>query len=1044
MGLKEEADKLKNSLSGASEETGNLYDQLRGVTSEIKGQATSISKSRDAFRAFEKGAQALKNQYEGINNLSDDQVKKLNEQLSTQRAIATQEAKRLVNEKNVASQLSQIEDLMKGENLTLEEQNNLRLEMVQNMENLTAEEKAILSAHLDNFDVLQSINDEVAEEVKHREKVNSAMGVAGGILEGLNKVGGSFASAFKLDKVAKDMKDFADQSIRANGAVSRLSTLGVGLKSAFSSAFKTLTDPSIIIAGAIKGFKEVDKASVEFQRQTGENLNTFGTGIDAANTHFITTADYIKTASALTKELGVNATAMFKPEDILEASEMVHAMGMSVEQSNKLALISKVNGGNLKAQNEAIVAGVNASNKQNKTAMAAGEVMKDVANVSDSIAIIYAGYPEKLGAAATTAKSLGMNLSDVDKIADSLLNFEQSISAELEAELYTGKELNLEKARQAALNNDLETVAKELANQGITASEFARYGRIEQEKYAKAAGMSKDQMAKMLILEQAKTDVGKEALTDAQKQTLENLKQEEAGEKFNKSIEKIQQALAPVVGFFASIATSVLGFLTSTYLIYPILGVIALSYVGKMVKGFKSMKDDMVDMGKDAMKIAKNLFGKSDKVKDVTKDAQGRFRDAKGRFAKAPEGADKAGESIGKSADKTKSVKGDRGKEIKNFLKGLGDGLKHIGKNAVEVMKGGAALLIATPGLIGLALASPGLALLAMVPGKGIEFALKGLAQGIIAFGKKPGEILKGAAVMGAVGLVLGGSFALAMMMIKDVDPAQMIAFSASLTMLGITMAILGNIGGNIIMGAAAMGILALSLIPAAFAFSLLAGVDVGSMIAFSIALPLLALAAAGLGFIAPFIMAGAAALVVLGLSLIPAGMAFGMITGLDTKAIMSFSTGVAALALTVAGLGFLAPFIIYGSFALMTLGLALIPLSTAFGLLASVDTSSMIGGFVELASLAPGLTATAAALFAVAGGMTAVAVAGYLAVPAMALMSLFGGSGDGGEGKQEDEMVKMNKKLDRLIAVVEAGGDVFIDGTKVGKTIALASSKMG
>ena len=43
------------------------------------------------------------------------------------------------------------------------------------------------------------------------------------------------------------------------------------------------------------------------------------------------------------------------------------------------------------------------------------------------IAIIYAGYPEKLGAAATTAKSLGMNLSDVDKIADSLLNFEQSI-----------------------------------------------------------------------------------------------------------------------------------------------------------------------------------------------------------------------------------------------------------------------------------------------------------------------------------------------------------------------------------------------------------------------------------------------------------------------------------------------------------------------------------------------------------------------------------------------------------------------------------------
>jgi hypothetical protein len=151
------------------------------------------------------------------------------------------------------------------------------------------------------------------------------------------------------------------------------------------------------------------------------------------------------------------------------------------------------------------------------------------------------------------------------------------------------------------------------------------------------------------------------------------------------------------------------------------------------------------------------------------------------------------------------------------------------------------------------------------------------------------------------------------------------------------------------------MSILALSLIPAAYAFSLLAGVDVGSMIAFRIALPLLALAAAGLGFIAPFIMAGAAALAVLGLALIPAGMAFGMITGLDTKAIMSFSTGVAALALTVAGLGFLAPFIIYGSFALMALGLALIPLSDGNGKnWLSVDSEGMINRFVQLSIFSP------------------------------------------------------------------------------------------
>lgn len=456
------------------------------------------------------------------------------------------------------------------------------------------------------------------------------------------------------------------------------------------------------------------------------------------------------------------------------------------------------------------------------------------------------------------------------------------------------------------------------------------------------------------------------------------------------------------------------------------------------------MRDDMKSMVKDSISLAKNLFGKGDKAKEVTKDAQGRFRDAKGRFAKAPKGADKAGEAIGKSADKTKDVKGSKGKEIKEYLQGLGKGLTEIGKNAVDVMKGGLALLVATPGLVGLALASPGLALLGMVPGKGVEMALKGLARGIAFIGKKPAEILKGAAVLGAVGLVLGGSFALAMMMIKDVSPGQMIAFAGSLTMLGITMALLGNLGANILLGAAAMAVLAISLIPAAFAFSLLAGVDVGSMIAFSIALPLLALAAAGLGFLAPFIIYGSVALAALGLALIPAAEAFSNLQGVDSKALSSFSEGVYDLAWSVAGLGFLAPAIVLGGVAMAALGLALIPLSKGFAALAAVNIEGALEGFIELASIAPGLTATAAALFAVAGGMAAVAVAGYLAVPAMALMSLFSGFGDSGESKKEDEMVKMNEKLDRLIAVVEAGGDVYIDGAKVGKTLQLASSKMG
>ena len=77
-----------------------------------------------------------------------------------------------------------------------------------------------------------------------------------------------------------------------------------------------------------------------------------------------------------------------------------------------------------------------------------------------------------------------MELSKVDDIAGSLLNFESSIKDELAAELLIGKNINLEKARQAALNNDLETVATEIAKQAGSAAEFGEMNRIQQDAFS--------------------------------------------------------------------------------------------------------------------------------------------------------------------------------------------------------------------------------------------------------------------------------------------------------------------------------------------------------------------------------------------------------------------------------------------------------------------------------------------------------------------------------------------------------------------------------
>ena len=297
-------------------------------------------------------------------------------------------------------------------------------------------------------------------------------------------------------------------------------------------------------------------------------------------------------------------------------------------------------------------------------------------------------------------------------------------------------------------------------------------------------------------------------------------------------------------------------------------------------------------------------------------------------------------------------------------------------------------------------------------------------------------------------------------MMVKDVDPAQMIAFSAAIGILGLSVALMGKMGGSVIQGALALGIVAIALIPAAFAFSLLAGVDIGTIIAFSIALPLLALAAAGLGFIAPFIIAGSVALGILGLALIPAAMGFSLISGLNMESILSFTMGVGLLAAATAGLGFMAPFIIMGSVALGILGLALIPLSMGFQAMSDANTETLVASLAQFASLAPGLGLVAASLFAISGGLGAMVIAGIAALPVMGALtglamvstgisSILGG-GDEEESKgpsTSSDITLLAEKLDQmnltLNALLVKEGTVTLDGSKVGTALTVGSYKL-
>ncbi|MAH43602.1 hypothetical protein CL614_07855, partial [archaeon] len=130
--------------------------------------------------------------------------------------------------------------------------------------------------------------------------------------------------------------------------------------------------------------------------------------------------------------------------------------------------------------------------------VAPGAVMEDMAGASEEIALYSKGSGENMARAAIKARSMGLALADVAKIAGGLLDFQSSIQAEMEASVMIGKQLNFQKARELALNNDISGAMDEVLKQVGSEAEFNAMNSLQRTALANAIGVGADQMAKMV------------------------------------------------------------------------------------------------------------------------------------------------------------------------------------------------------------------------------------------------------------------------------------------------------------------------------------------------------------------------------------------------------------------------------------------------------------------------------------------------------------------------------------------------------------------
>jgi hypothetical protein len=320
---------------------------------------------------------------------------------------------------------------------------------------------------------------------------------------------------------------------------------------------------------------------------------------EAFQENVYTTAQLTKAITESNAQLGL-AVDLGK-DTTREFAAMTNQMGLSADEAAKIYKLGTLNNMSLKDTNKAISAGIIYAQKQTGVQINARQVFQEIGKLSAGITAKFQQNPEALAKAVAQAKALGTNLEQVEKVGESLLNFESSIENELKAELLTGKQINLEKARYAALTGDQATLTQELADQVGSLAEFQEMNVLAQKSLAEAFGLSRDEVADMLTKQETFNKLGDISKKSAAEQLaiarerglseedslVKNLQQQAAAEKMEATFDRLKSTLAGIVdGPLGDIVNFMAKLLQNSYAVYGILGVALAGSIVKLVLGF--------------------------------------------------------------------------------------------------------------------------------------------------------------------------------------------------------------------------------------------------------------------------------------------------------------------------------------------------------------------------------------------------------------------------------------------------------------------------
>ena len=356
--------------------------------------------------------------------------------------------------------------------------------------------------------LVKDANDLLDSQIEKRGKIEKSLGRTGAMLKGLSKIP-IIGGLVDTKKVTEDLEK------SAKGLEGKYLSMTTVIKAFGKEAVESVKDPVVAFGVATKIskglFDDVKNVVSMLDTFNGKLTKTFAisqkqaTGLNKQFREVKGTSDSVfVTVSGLSDSfLALNAQggtfAEFSAETLETFTKLNKQAGISSETLSELNDLTYLNKGTLEETSKEYAGQLKLLGAQTGFALNQKQLQEEIKNVSSAVKLNYQGSASAIAEAIFKTKALGLEMKDLESITGSLLNFQSSIEDELSAELLTGKQLNLEGARYAALIGDQAMLAEELAANIGSAADFGEMNVIQQDALAKSLGMNKNQLADTLL-----------------------------------------------------------------------------------------------------------------------------------------------------------------------------------------------------------------------------------------------------------------------------------------------------------------------------------------------------------------------------------------------------------------------------------------------------------------------------------------------------------------------------------------------------------------